>query len=604
VNSVLNIFFLLGCLNCFGYSSGFADSLQREASAKGGEEGLDFMLDNYYAVFNKNYEDGIEWASLAKSLAIKNGFELQEGRANLALGTVHYLHGDYELCIEHYHLARDIFEDLNNPQYLGRTYNEMSVYARKQGLYDLGLEYTSNAFKYCSECEDYECVETSYNNQGVIFEFQEKYDLAQQSYHMAMNIALENKNEVGLSYIYNNLAELSRIREEYDSMSFYIFKSLEIRSRLHDYQGVGINYTNLGEMYMLTNQFDLAEINFLKSLAIAKEVSYTDLQRHNLQMLFELNKSKGKLEEAIMYYEQSILLKDSLLNSDKIRSLSEMEVRYETEKVKTDFLEEQEIRSKTELKLSNRNSWIIAIVSFALLAILIGLLLYQRKKKNAEKEKQLAILAEKEKGLIAVFDATEEERQRISKDLHDSVGQQLSGLKMAWSRMSHDSDYSDDQRAFLNKMTVILDETADEVREISHQMMPRVLVELGLVPAIQEMLDKSLKLTPLNYEFEDFGIDGRFEERIEVSLYRISQELVNNVIKHSKATHLSVQLFKNQGFLILIVEDNGTGIDDNNSSGHGMMNIKSRLNTINGDVNFEAGHENGTIATIRINLNR
>jgi signal transduction histidine kinase len=219
-----------------------------------------------------------------------------------------------------------------------------------------------------------------------------------------------------------------------------------------------------------------------------------------------------------------------------------------------------------------------------------------------QQEKSDAILLEKEKGLSAVFDATEKERQRIAKDLHDSVGQQMSGLKLAWSNLIQSKEPIQNQKENLGKLSAVLEDAASEVRDISHQMMPKVLTEFGLGPAIQEMLDKSLQLTNLKYEFEQFNINERFDSRIEVSLYRICQELVNNVIKHSSATLLAVQLFKNQNHLILIVEDNGSGIASQISDGHGILNIKSRLNTINGEVNYEPGHQAGTTATVRIHL--
>jgi signal transduction histidine kinase len=134
-------------------------------------------------------------------------------------------------------------------------------------------------------------------------------------------------------------------------------------------------------------------------------------------------------------------------------------------------------------------------------------------------------------------------------------------------------------------------------------MMPKVLEEFGLISAIREMLDKSLKLTNIRYEFEHFNFDERLERKIELSLYRVTQELINNVIKHSKATMVSVQLFKSGGYLVLIVEDNGKGIENGAATdGHGMLNIRSRLTTIHGNVNFEASPNAGTTATIRIKL--
>ena len=148
-----------------------------------------------------------------------------------------------------------------------------------------------------------------------------------------------------------------------------------------------------------------------------------------------------------------------------------------------------------------------------------------------------------------------------------------------------------------------MQDSADEVRVISHQMMPKALTELGIIEALGDMLDKSLGKIDIDFEFEHFGIKDRLAEKIEVSLYRICQELVNNIIKHSEAKQVHVQLFKNKGKAILIVEDNGKGIQENEvSDGHGLLNIKSRLNSLNGEVNYEPSPNSGTTATVRIPL--
>jgi len=152
-----------------------------------------------------------------------------------------------------------------------------------------------------------------------------------------------------------------------------------------------------------------------------------------------------------------------------------------------------------------------------------------------------------------------------------------------------------------NKLVEILDASAQELRELSHKMMPRSLSESGLVPALEDMLENSLGNTNIKYQFEHFGITQRFDEDIEIAIYRIAQELINNVIKHSKASKVNVQLFKTGSDVLLIVEDNGQGMNiTDHKKGIGLMNISSRLDTINGNVNFEPSPENGTLATIKI----
>ena len=194
----------------------------------------------------------------------------------------------------------------------------------------------------------------------------------------------------------------------------------------------------------------------------------------------------------------------------------------------------------------------------------------------------------------AVIQAQEEERKRIAKDLHDGIVQQLGGLKLGLQNVFKSKSEEE------SKLIKVLDDSAQELRVLSHKMMPKSLSELGLIPALEDMLSNTLGNTNIEYDFENFGIKDRLKENIEISLYRITQELIQNVIKHSGATKANVQLFKAGSDIVLIVEDNGMGIKKSESSGIGLMNISSRLDTINGNVNFEPSPESGTLATVKI----
>lgn len=211
---------------------------------------------------------------------------------------------------------------------------------------------------------------------------------------------------------------------------------------------------------------------------------------------------------------------------------------------------------------------------------------------------QLAVISEQEKGIEAVFFATEEERKRIAKDLHDGVGQQLSALKRGFEELT-DRLHKDDKSAAKNIQS-LLDQTARETREISHQMMPKSLTELGLLPAMEDALNNAFRPTSISFEFEHFNVKERYSENIELAIFRIFQELVNNIIKHSRATLVNVQLFENQTNLILLVEDNGNGIGDMDKEGIGILNIKSRLSALNGRFNIESEDDSGTAATVVI----
>ncbi len=155
----------------------------------------------------------------------------------------------------------------------------------------------------------------------------------------------------------------------------------------------------------------------------------------------------------------------------------------------------------------------------------------------------------------------------------------------------------------LEKLTHDLHASSKEVRTISHQLMPLALKELGIVAAMQDMLEKVLTPANIKYDFEEIGMKERLPEKIEVSLYRIAQELTNNIIKHSGANQVTLTLNNRGGFITMIVEDNGHGFKtDTKSDGIGLTNISSRINLVHGELKYESNEETGTVTIVRIPL--
>jgi two-component system, NarL family, sensor kinase len=604
MNKLIGIAFILSSFRTVAFETEFADSMANEAKKQEAQTAIPFMLDHFYSVFSRNSEDGFEWMETCLGFARQSGNQQLIGRSHLNLGVAYYLGGDYPACLEHYLTALDIFEKTNDKAWIGRTCNELSVYTRKQKQFETALEYLDRSFENCTAAHDSGCVETSLNNRAVVYELMGNYELAIVYYRKAEQIAKANSNEVGLAYIYADAAECYRRKNDLDSCMILIDLSISILDSYGNLQGVAMNILNKAIILAMEKDYGRAVEAFEQCIRIAGEIGYNDLLQNAHYELGRTYADMKDFEKSFYHIDQSYVIRDQLLNEEKLIALSEMEVKYETEKVEKDYLKEQQNRIESDLKVESRNKWLIGVSGFFLASVFFGLFIYQRKSRIVQAEKDRAIIAEREKGLQAVFDATEEERQRIAKDLHDGIGQQMSGLKMAWQNLSTSiPGIGEKETAKIGELTKILDSTASEVRDLSHQMMPKVLEEFGLVLAIEGMLEKSLKLTSLTYNFEHYNIEGRLKRNIELSLFRITQELLNNVIKHSGATHVAVQLFKNKNQLILIVEDDGKGFEsERKKEGHGLMNIQSRLRTIHGQVNYEASSNAGTTVTIRVDL--
>jgi len=256
------------------------------------------------------------------------------------------------------------------------------------------------------------------------------------------------------------------------------------------------------------------------------------------------------------------------------------------------------------LLAQRRNTYIILLLSALIITMLFGFGYVQYSRRRAERERNLAIISERERGTMAVITATEDERRRIAKDLHDGVVQGLTGLKLRIQNLMHGSEVPPALSEGLGETTELINSSIDELRNISHRMMPRALSEMGLVPALNDMLDKTFFGSPMKWSFDHIGMEGiRLDELVEVNIYRIVQELVNNILKHADGSTVSVQLLKNATHLVLIVEDDGKGFDPTRSGdGIGVLNIHGRAQVLKATVNFEPGPKAGTVVTLRVSV--
>ena len=214
---------------------------------------------------------------------------------------------------------------------------------------------------------------------------------------------------------------------------------------------------------------------------------------------------------------------------------------------------------------------------------------------------QREIMKQQDLATKAVLDAEERERRRIATDLHDGVGQTLSAALMNLNGLtSNIKEILASDKITLEKSLALVNESYDEVRTISHQMMPNALLKAGLSAAVREFLSK-IDENQLKITLDISGFSKKLDDQLETVLYRVIQESVNNVIKHAKASKLSIQMRKDDEGIYLAIEDNGVGFNPlQKKEGIGLQNIQSRILFIQGTVEYDSAPGKGTLVHIFI----
>ena len=515
------------------------------------------------------------------------------------LGTVTFLMGNHEQSLGHAIAAIELYEALGLYAKAGGLYCGIGYQLKRRDL-DKGIDYMRQGLQLLEQYPDSSELEPGYSNFGVLKEMKGELDSATFYYGRAYAIALAWNDSVAIPYSLHHLGGVELMRGNHAEAKRLFEEGLLIRTIRNDRNGMAESNIFLGEFYKEVGKSDSAAFHFNRAVKLSIELGNRYMRQYCYDQMAQMYESDGNNAAAIKYYKLYNAEKDTLLNMQRTEQLAEMETRFETSKLK-------QAKAEQDLQIAEQRNWIIALSAAAVLVLLLSMLVVQRNRRVEAEKRDAAIIEERERGLSAIIHATEEERKRIAKDLHDGIVQSLTGLslrlqKQVNSEKAKASGLVDE----LNATRAALDESIAEVRGISHEMMPRALSDMGLIPALDDMLVKTLGMTDLRYEFEHHNVDGeRFAENIEISLYWICQELVNNIIKHSQAKAVSVQLLKTRTHLVLVVEDNGKGFEFNDPqsrNGIGLMNITSRAQAIHGEFNYQPSPKQGTVATIRVPL--
>jgi signal transduction histidine kinase len=534
--------------------------------------------------------------------------------------------------------AQNIAEALADSSLLVKSVGNLSINYRNAGEYKKAIDYNLIILAYYNSQNDTARISNVLSEIGNSYIYLDNYNEGINYQKEALKLAEAINYVRGIGNYNHSLAFVYMDLEELDSALFYSQKAVEAHIQTGNIFGQEMcqrqicsiekkqgatDLENLeccqktlalslvtgnkeGKMLDLLNisraqnnllRFNEALENTKKALSLAKELGDRRVMLECYESIGTrfFNLKSDRL--AYKYLDSARALDEEIRQIDIQNAVLEADKKFQVAEKEKEVLKAQQEKAEAELVISQRNLQLGLFGGGTALLILGGGFLFYRNRKDQEAQLAKVRIDEQQKGLSAVIFAQEDERKRIAKDLHDGIVQQLGALKINLT-----SVFSKTQVSESDKIIKILDDSTTELRELSHKMMPRALGELGLIPALKEMLDTSLDKSTITHQFEHFGIDERLNERIEIALYRIAQELITNVIRHSKATSVNVQLFKNGNNAILIVEDNGKGIAENSGNGIGLMNISSRLDVLNGRVNFEPSSDSGTLATVKIPL--
>jgi len=562
---------------------------------------------------NNELDDALK--TFEKSLPLARTIN-DTGKIAAVLGNIGnvYLHqSDRVKAIEYYLQAATLLENASNQDKLPVLYSNLCNLFDTQKEFDKSVEYGKRAIELSKRVGDRYAETNAHINISSAYSHLNQPEKALAELNEALPIANGNNWLEQSSDIYNNIGDYYFQRKDYP-------KALENHLQAYNYtRQMGNLYhlctacIHLAHLYHLTNQPEKAWKFINQADTLAKQVgSRVDL-REMYMTRAEIENSRGEYKAAYQSLSKSVQINDSLFNVETAEKVAEVEERFQGEKKQKEILQLQNEKQIQTLSLKQKSTLNYFLIASLVALLVIGFTGYRNfrhrhalARQQDQLQQQRIRVLEKDQLLVAtdaMLKAQEEERSRMAKDLHDGLGGMLSGVKFSLVNMKDHMLINKADSAVFDRSLDMLDTSIRELRRVAHNMMPEALVKFGLDEALKDYCNAINTANLMRLQYQSFGLEERMDQSVEIIVYRVIQELLNNALKHASATEALVQVMRRENRLSITVEDNGKGFDMRcleYNKGAGWTNIYNRVNYLKGKIDLSAQPGKGVSVNIEL----
>lgn len=519
--------------------------------------------------------------------------------------------GDYTGALEMHIKSSELAKELDDPISLAKSYNNMGLIYFDLDDHAKSEEYLLKSLKLKQEQGADLSVVGSYLNLGnnsrklgVAQKDSVLLNKAREYYRSALELGEKTGYQKGVNIAYTNLALVETSLGNYEKGVEYGKTAVRLNEELQDMASVTTAKINLADAYRLTKQFGKAEKEMEEGLAMARESKNKFVEKEGLLILSKLKSDNGDYKNGLRYYEEYIRLEDSISSTEIKNKVNELETKFKVAESARDLAETRANLAETELQVKQRNNLIYGGAGFILVLGLLGYLVFnQQKLKNRQLRKEAELKSALAR--IETQNKLQEQRLRISRDLHDNIGSQLTFVTSSVDNLKF--GIQEKNPGITQKLTRISDfttQTIYELRDTIWAMNKNEITSEDLQSRIANFIEKAgMASDDVDFNFmvsEAISNDLTFSSVQGMNIYRIIQEAVNNALKYSGATSIQVAMEKDQGEIVVTMTDNGSGFDPETvEMGSGLHNMKKRARDLGGTIKISSEEGKGTRITVR-----
>ncbi len=565
-----------------------------------------------------NTDSAIKTGLQGINLAVKVGYSKGEALCRTVVSTGYSRQANYPEAMEHTMKSLRISEEKGDKRLIAMNYEMLGVLCTDQSNDSLGLYYYEKAISISRKCGFDDITAWILNDFGQFYNEKKEYEKALGFYREELLICTKLKDQYNLLLIYLNLGGIYLDMGKYSESLSYLDKSLKLAEDMDDKRVISASLMLRARVFFKTGKpVEAVELS-CKALEIALIIKNVQFIRESSNNLFNYYNKISDYRNALKYYQIGQAAIDSTLGAERTKAFNNMVYRNEN------YYRQKEMEVLQKDRKLARLQSLIFLGCFFIIVIIVILVYRSRlkiakinnilKDKNEEiniqtlqlkesnssmeqkvEERTRELIAEREKSLWSILLGQQAERERIAKDLHDSLNIRMIGLKRKIE--PNIPPLTDD---VLSEIDVII----SQIREISHNLHPYALKNFGLLKAVEDLCASVEKPDSLKIQYSKINISSetRWDLVFETEIFRVLQELLANCIRHAKASNILVEMIADKKMMYLSVEDNGKGFDYELSSGKGigLSNLMARVNFLGGTINYDSHPDKGTAVLINI----
>lgn len=583
-----------------------AGALSRKLKYDAGEYKYLYLYGNVF-IIQGNYDSSLVYQEQALAMAQKMKDSLSIGISLFNIGINYRERSSYEKAIEYCLLGRKIIDQLGNERIEMQVDDALQILYYNRTNYDQAIEYGEKAVALARKLAMKEVLGKYLVNISLSYQSRNQFKKTMAALEEALKIGQELGDLRILTVVHQNLAGAALKEHNYPLTRKYAEESLALSRKLGSTDGEATALRSLAICYLQEGKLAPAKAYAHQALALSQTWNYRVEELGLYRLLSGIAYAQKDFEKGILYDDTMNAKLEGMVKEVISQQSADLEKKYETEKKEGRIKQLEADKVVQDLRLRQKNIVNYILIGGALTLSLIALLgwrnyrqkqaLQQKRINELQTEKQLAATE-------AVLKGEEQERTRLAKDLHDGLGGMLSGIKYSFNTMKGNLIMTADNLQAFERGIDMLDSSINEMRRVAHNLMPEALVKFGLDTALRDFCNEINQSGSLKLQYQSSGLENAvIESNTAITVYRIVQELVNNVLKHAGAAVVLVQIIKNETGIAITVEDDGKGFDTTlvqKAKGIGWSNIHSRVEYLKGKIDIESTPQKGTSVFIEL----